>query len=263
MAENVAVLGPAGTFSEQAAERMYPGAELEYLDSVEAVFRRVDGGGGLGVVAMENSLEGSVGMTMESLLKYDLKITKETTLDIVLSLMAAPGVKPGDVKLVMSHPHALAQCRDYLAKNYPGARLQGSASTTEAMTEAAKRGDAAAVGLKEAGLRYGLAELAEGVQDQESQTRFIALSKKPGEGTKTSILFASKDEPGALYSILRVFADANVNLTKIESRPSRRKLGEYWFYVDYENRGMFYRDRELLHMRIRERSTMFKDLGSY
>jgi prephenate dehydratase len=260
---NVAVLGPEGTFSDLAAKRMYPKAKPVYFDDVGDVFKFVDAGKGDGVAAVENSLEGSVGKTMESLMKYDLKITGEATLEIRLCLMAKKGMRPQDAKVVTSHPHALPQCRDYLAKNYPKAKKQPASSTSEAMREAAQRDDAAAVGLKETGLGYGLQVLAENVQDTDSQTRFISISKSEKGGPKTSLIFAVKDEPGALYSILKIFADCGINLTKIESRPSRRKLGEYVFYLDYENKGMKTDGREALHARIRERTTYFKDLGSY
>jgi len=259
----IACLGPEGTFSGVAAGRMYPKAKLVFLDDVGAVFKFVADGKEEGVVAIENSLEGSVGKTMESLMKYDLKITGEATLDINLCLMAKNGVKPKDVKVIMSHSHALAQCREYIVKKYPKAKLQAISSTAEAMKEAGRRKDAAAVGSKEAGQKYGLKALAEGIQDSESQTRFISISKRGKGGPKTSIIFAVKDEPGALYSILKVFADANVNLTKIESRPSKRKLGEYVFFVDYENQRMPERAHEMLRARIQERTAYYKDLGSY
>jgi prephenate dehydratase len=258
----VAVLGPAGTFSEQAAGRMYPGAKLDYVDDVEDVFRFVQEGKGEGVAAIENSLEGSVTQNMDLLMKYDLKIVGEVTLDIHLDMMVKKGVRREDVKVVMSHPHALAQCREYLAKNFPDARRQASSSTSEAMKEVSGRGDAAAVGFRQAGLRYGLYVLADGVQDQESQTRFIALGTKERSGNKTSLIFSARDEPGALYSVLKVFSDNGINLTKIESRPSRKKLGEYVFFLDYEGK-MSAQERDALHGKIMERTTYLKELGSY
>jgi prephenate dehydratase len=259
----VAVLGPAGTFTEQAAGRLFPGAMLEYMEDVGDVFRFVDGGKGDGVAAIENSLEGSIGKTLESLMRYDVKIVGEATLDIHLNLMARKGVRPQDIKVVLSHPTALAQCRDYLSREYPKAKREASSSTSEAIKQAGEKADAAAIGYGEAGLRYGLHVLAEDVQDQESQTRFVAVSKEGRDGPKTSLIFAVKDEPGALYSILKLFADASINLTKIESRPSRRKLGEYVFYLDYENAGLKPPEREALHARIGERTTYMKGLGSY
>jgi prephenate dehydratase len=242
---------------------MYPKVKPVYLDDVEDIFKYVDGGRGNGVVAIENSLEGSVGKTLQCLMRYDVKTTGEVTLDINLCLMAKKGVKPQDIEVVISHPHALAQCTRYLRENHPKAKRESSSSTAEAMREVAGRDDAAAVGFKDAGLKYGLTILAENIQDQESQTRFISISRDWGRGPKTSIIFAVKDEPGALYSILKVFADKKINLTKIESRPSRRKLGEYVFFLDYENNKMTEDEIALLHAKIKERTTMFKNLGNY
>jgi prephenate dehydratase len=233
------------------------------MDDVGDVFKFVEEGKGEGVAAIENSLEGSVGRTLESLMTYDLRITKELTLDISLSLMARKGVKPKDVKVIKSHSQALAQCRDYLARNYKKAKKEAVSSTAEAMKEAAKKKNVAAVGMKETGLKAGLAVLADNIQDMESQTRFISISMREVGGGKTSLIFAVNDEPGALYSILKIFADNNINLTKIESRPSRRKLGEYVFFCDYENAGRKTDERRLLHAMIRERTTYFKYRGSY
>ncbi|MBD3389156.1 MAG: prephenate dehydratase [Candidatus Altiarchaeales archaeon] len=249
----VACLGPKGTFTSQAAEKLYPGAELEYVDDVEDVFEHVKEGSGEGVVAVENSLEGSVGKTMSCLLDYDIYISGEVTLDISLCLIADEGVNRGDVKVVRSHPHALAQCRKALA----GLKTQSTSSTAAAIREVKGKKDVVAVGTKEAAEDYGMKVLEDGIQDLDSQTRFIALAKEDKGGEKTSVIFALKDEPGALYNILKVFADEGINLTKIESRPSRRKLGEYLFYVDYENQG------KDLSAQLKERTDFYKYLGSY
>ncbi len=263
MKHEVAVLGPAGTFTEKAAKTLYPKHEPKYMESVEDVFEYVTEENGFGVVAVENSLEGSVGPSLEGLMNYDVKINGETILDISLCLMAKEGVEKEAIKLIMSHSHALAQCRRYIKKNYPAAKTQATSSTSEALRQASERDDVAAVGLNETGLRYGLNILDEDVQDEDSQTRFIAISKKEVSGRKSSIIFAVKDEPGALYAIVKQFADNNINMTKIESRPSRKKLGEYIFYVDYQNNDMNDNQKDTLHARIRERTTSFKYLGSY
>jgi prephenate dehydratase len=263
MTARVAVLGPDGTFTGAAAARIYPGAELLYLDDIEDVFRFSQDGKGCGVIAIENSLEGSVGRNLELLMKYDLKITAETTMDIRLALMAKKGVGIHDITAVMSHSHALAQCREYLGKNCPNARLDSVSSTTEAMRQAASSTSFAAVGSSEAGRKYNLVVLADAIEDMRSQTRFISIAKKASEGPKTSLIFAVRDEPGALYSILKTFSDSLINLTKIESRPSRKKLGEYVFFLDYESHAMKPDERNILHARLKERTTYFKDLGSY
>jgi prephenate dehydratase len=120
--------------------------------------------------------------------------------------------------------------------------------------------DAAAVGLAESARKMGLPVVAENIQDDVSQTRFVAISKKPAKGRKTSIIFALSDQPGALYGILEVFADRGINLTKIESRPSRRKLGEYLFFMDFENKNA---DVARIIGEIKPKTTFLKVLGSY
>jgi prephenate dehydratase len=261
MKEKIAVLGPEGTFTEMAARRLFKDAHLVYMDGVEDVFKYVDLGRGMGVVAIENSLEGSVVKNLEALMEHDVKICKEVTLDINLCLMKKKEGKK--VETILSHQHALAQCKKYLKKKYPKARLQASDSTAAAMREVSRIRDSAAIGPKEAAKRYNLKIVRENIEDDKSQTRFIAISKKECWGKKTSIIFAVKDEPGALYSVLKVFSDNNINLTKIESRPSRKKLGEYIFYVDFENNGLDKKKAEMLLLKIKERTTLLKNLGSY
>ncbi|MCX6695363.1 MAG: prephenate dehydratase [Candidatus Altiarchaeota archaeon] len=261
MSERVAVLGPKGTFTESAARNLFKSPALVYCYSVEDVFQLVDSEGIKGVVAIENSLEGSVVKNLELLMEHDVKICGETTLDINLCLMKEKGTR--EVKTILSHPHALAQCRRHLHERYPNAKVQSSDSTAAAMQELGKLKDAAAVGPKDAAKTYGLEIVAENIQDDFSQTRFIAISKEDCWGKKTSIIFAVKDEPGALYSTLKVFADNNINLTKIESRPSRKKLGEYVFYVDFENNGLDRKGVGAILSKIRERTTLLKNLGSY
>jgi len=263
MTKKIACLGPQGTFTEKAARKLFPEAELEFLQDVGEVFEYVDGGEGDGVVAVENSLEGSVGDTLEGLMEYDVKVTGETTLDISLCLMAKEGVKSEDVGFVLSHPHALGQCHRYIKENLPDAVEHATKSTAEAILEVADKVNAAAIGFKNSGLSKGLKVLAQDIQDRVSQTRFIAISKTAKTGPKTSIIFAVKDQPGALYSVLKVFSENNINLTKIESRPSRRKLGEYNFYMDYENRGQNEEEIEKFLEGISAYTTYLKYLGSY
>ncbi|MBU0761505.1 MAG: prephenate dehydratase [Candidatus Altiarchaeota archaeon] len=263
MSEKIAVLGPKGTFSEKAAKIMYPQTELMYLEDVDEVFRKVDEEGIIGVAAYENSLEGSVGATLECLEKYDLYVVGSTTINIDLYLMAPSGVGKDAVKVIMSHSHALAQCKKNIKQKYPNASTQAVSSTSEAMKEVKKRNDAGALGLLDAGKRYGLKILEEHMQDENSQTKFISISKNKADGAKTSVIFAVKDEPGALYSIVKEFAIQSLNMTKIESRPSRKKLGEYKFFVDYQNNGMREEDIVKFHDKIKAKTTYFKNLGSY
>jgi prephenate dehydratase len=258
----VAVLGPAGTFTEIAARKAFNDAKLVYCDTVDDVFESVAAGKDYGVVAIENSLEGSVNTTMDCLIEYDLKIAKEIVLDISLCLAVSPKTKKEDVKAIVSHPHALAQCRHFLSENYPKARLQRHESTAAAMKEAKDTLGYAAVGPRESAAIYGLKVLEDSITDASSQTRFVVVSKKEASGKKTSIIFAVKDKPGALYQVLKEFADKGINLTKIESRPSKRKLGEYVFFVDFTGSLTDPKVKDAMTA-LEENTTYFKNLGSY
>lgn len=289
----VAVLGPEGTFTDIAAKKIFNDVDFRYHDTVEDVFDSVKSGTDFGVVAIENSIEGSVNVTMDCLTEYDVKIFREVILDINLCLVALSGTK--NIKVILSHPHALAQCRKFLKKNFPTARLQSCDSTAAAMKELIirfSRGksklrnsireqssrsfdnfvvesknfglkSSAAIGPEETAELYGLRILHRDIQDSKSQTRFIVISKKSSaSGNKTSIIFAVKDTPGALYSVLKKFAIKKINLKKIESRPSKRKLGEYLFFVDFEGNLNDKKVRDVLE-RIRSNTTFTKILGSY
>ena len=261
MSKKIAILGPEGTFTETAAKKLFKDYEFAYMDAVEDVFKYVDSGLGEGVVAIENSLEGSVSKTLESLMEYDVKICDEITIDINLCLM-----KPqecGEITVILSHPHALAQCKKYLKENYPNVKLQASDSTAAAMQELKGMKNAAAIGPKYAATTYNLEMIGENIQDDVSQTRFIVISKKECQGKKTSIIFALKDEAGALYNTLKIFSEKNINLTKIESRPSRKKLGEYIFYVDFKRGKLEDKEVKEVLRDVEEKTTMLKNLGSY
>lgn len=258
----VAVLGPAGTFTEQAAKAFFTKPALDYCDTVEDVFKLVEEGDmEYGVVAVENSLEGSVVKNLEALMEHDVYIVGELTLDINLCLMKNKGA--GRIDVILSHPHALAQCSRFLKKNYPNAKQASAKSTSAAMKELSSYPDAAAIGFCSAAETYGLEVVAENIQDDFSQTRFILISRQKGFGPKTSIIFAVKDEPGALFKILEFFAAKNINLTKIESRPSRRKLGEYVFFMDFENNELSEEDVASALESIKPKTSYLKVLGSY
>lgn len=258
----VGVLGPSGTFTEIAAKKVFKGAEFIYCNTVDEVFDLVDSGIEYGVVAIENSLEGSVNTTMDSLIEYDVKIVREIILDIGLSLVAGQRTDEGEIEMIVSHPHALAQCRRFLSKNFPKARLQRHESTVAAMEEVRDIKGFAAIGPKEAAGIYSLRVLRENIEDAPSQTRFIVISRKEGSGNKTSIIFALRDEPGALYKTLKEFADYRINLTKIESRPSKKKLGEYLFFVDFESSLKEEKVEKVMNA-VKEKTTYLKILGSY
>ncbi|MFH1835916.1 MAG: prephenate dehydratase domain-containing protein, partial [Methanobacteriota archaeon] len=189
---SVAVLGPAGTFTENAAKKIFRDTKVTYCENVEDIFRLVEEGSvEHGVVAMENSLEGSVGKTMEALMEYNTSIVGELTLDINLCLMNRKDTEKID--LILSHPHALAQCAGYLKKHYPKARQVSAKSTAQAMKDLSSYENATAIGFKEGAKTYDLNIVAENIQDDFSQTRFIVISKEKVFGGKTSLIFAVED----------------------------------------------------------------------
>jgi prephenate dehydratase len=262
---SVAVLGPKGTFTEEAAKRLFPGRELDHCDTVEEVFEAVDNGTEYGVVAVENNLEGAVNTTMDCLLEHDVGIFKEVVLDIHMSLMVPPGTKKGEIGTILSHSHSFGQCRKYLKKNYPKAALKRYDSNTAAIKELGelKSKGVAAIGPRAAAELYDLHILSDRIEDAPSQTRFIAISKNIStEGKKTSIIFALKDRPGALYQALKDYSDNGINLTKIESRPAKKKLGEYSFFIDFEGSLNEPKVKNAL-LSLKEKTLFLKTLGSY
>jgi prephenate dehydratase len=195
-----------------------------------------------GVVPIENMIEGSVSVTLDTLaFDSDLLIQREVDLPVSLSLCAKPGVPLADVRTVVSFPHALAQCRSWLAKKLPGSDSRASYSTAEAAAEVArsKRSDLAAICNRLAAEVYGLDVLATEIEDHpENQTRFVVIGRgipAPTGHDKTSVVcFQRSDRPGSLLGILQEFAARSLNLTKLESRPTKQSLGDYCFLIDFE-----------------------------
>jgi prephenate dehydratase len=170
---------------------------------------------------------------------HDLTIKRELVRDIRHALVATPGTKLSDIRTVVSHPHATAQCRRWLFKNLPGVEVLAANSTAEAVQKAVGRPGQAAVGTELAAEIYGGEVLARSIEDfKGNQTRFVVLGsglrQKTGRDKTSLALFLQKDKPGALLMILSEFAYGQINLTKIQSRPTKKRLGEYMFFVDLE-----------------------------
>jgi prephenate dehydratase len=240
----VAYFGPAATFTEEAllTQRDLATADLKALASITAVLDAVareetD----LGFVPIENGIEGTVSATIDGLIHdVDLHIQREVVLDIHLHLMAPPGTGLADIHTVSSYPHALAQCQKYLARTLPAAEQRAANSTADAARVLGASGAAgeAAIAPRLAADQYGLAILAEDVEDHpENQTRFVLVARhrvpRPTGHDKTSIVcFQRADHPGSLHGILGQFSARNINLTKLESRPTKQALGDYCFVID-------------------------------
>lgn len=219
-----------------------------------------------GVIPIENSIEGPVGITLDSLAhKFDLKIYKEIIIPINQNLIVNPGCTMDDIEDVYSHAQAIAQCQDFIREN----KIQPhyAISTARAAKDIIGDNSKAAIGNSKIVELYGLEILQSNIQDVDNnETRFVVVSKKDHEMTgkdKTSIIFSIyEDKPGGLYKILGIFEKNNINLTKIESRPSKKGLGKYLFFVDFNG----HKDDELIQEileEVDEHTYFLKVLGSY
>jgi chorismate mutase/prephenate dehydratase len=266
---SVAFLGPRGTFTEEASRKIFPesGIDFRACSTIFDTFRTVSSGGAsYGVVPVENSTEGSVNTTLDLLVDSDLLVWAEIDLPISHNLIVKPGTNLKDLKIILSHPQALAQCRRYLEEHYRGVELKETSSTGNAVKLLEELEDAAAISTSLAAEIYGMEIAAKAIQDNSQNfTRFFVLSKKDREVTgrdKTSILFSVKHVPGALFSALKIFAERGINLTKIESRPTKQKQWEYVFFIDFEGHRSSKDVSEALE-RLRGETLFLKIVGSY
>ena len=245
-AVRIGFLGPFGTFTEQAllTQPDFAQAELVPYPTMADVLRAAESGEvDLGFVAIENSIEGTVNVTSDTLaFDVDLLIQREVVIGIQQHLMGVPGTTVGAIKEVVSIPHATAQCRSFLHQALPSVSTRAVASTAEAARLVAEAADpsVAAIGNELAAGLYGLDVLAADIEDHpENQTRFVAVAPKvvapPTGHDKTSIVVHQhQDRPGSLVSILQEFAARRINLTNLESRPTKKGLGDYCFLLDLE-----------------------------
>ncbi len=270
MTNRLAYLGPPGSYSEQAAIDYDPDADAVPLPAIPAVVASVeDGLADEAVVPIENSLEGAVTYTLDLLIhQSDLKIKREQVVSIVHCLLADQGTNPADIRVVYSHPQALAQCREYLTRNLPQAAHVASLSTSGAVEDMRRsEAPAAAISSSRAAVLYGAHVVERGIEDLDNnQTRFVVLAREDHPRTgrdKTSVCFDfDSDAPGILYRTLGELAERDINLVKIESRPDRRSLGRYVFLIDMEGHRENATVREAIEG-LKSRASMFKVLGSY
>jgi prephenate dehydratase len=228
-------LGPAGTYSHRAASAVADDEHISFTESVTAIVESVaDGEYDRGVVPVENSIEGSVTESLDAFAEYDIAVVKEIITPIRHALLA----QGESFKTVASHAQALAQCRSYLEANYPEADLEAVASTARGVQRAREDPTVAAIG-HPANATNGesLEVLAEDIQDRTSNaTRFLVVAptdERSDAGSKTSfIVYPDVDYPGLLLEMLEPFADRDINLTRVESRPSGERLGDYVFNID-------------------------------
>ena len=239
MTAALAYLGPPGTFSEQAAIEFDSAAEHVPFPTITATCEAILGGDAdRAILPLENSLAGSIGETHDLILQHrELAIAGELVLPIEHCLILPPAAPLDEIAVIISHPQPLGQCRQYLQRRFPGVRTEATLSTAEAVAEAVRRGaGAAAIGPRRAAQLHGARIAETGVEDDKrNATRFIVLARGDAEPTgrdKTTVTFSTDNRPGALFAALQVFAEKGINLTRIESRPAKERIGAYLFLID-------------------------------
>jgi prephenate dehydratase len=248
----IGFLGPPGTFTEEAlrGDAQLAAGDLRPLRSFVHVLDAVTSGEvDYGFVAIENSIEGTVSITMDQLVfEQDLIIVGEVVLPVRQNLLAPPGTALSDIKRVVSFPHATGQCRGWLAANLPDVEEVAATSTAEAVRQVGegstgfRDGHTAAIGTALAASLYGLEVVAAEIEDHQDNTTRFVLVTRPSNGIpaptghdKTSVVcFQSADRPGSLHGILGQFSARDLNLVKLESRPTKKGLGDYCFIIDFE-----------------------------
>jgi len=265
--QTVAYLGPRATFTHLACIQKF-GESAQYVpvNSIKDVFNEVERGrANFGVVPIENSTEGVVNHTLDMFVDSSLLIYGEVLQEVSHHLLSKAD-RSEDIKKIYSHPHAIAQCRNWLETNLPHVPVSEVPSTARAAELCVDDLSGAAIASELAGQLYGLKVLKARIEDNINNfTRFLVLSQKPSERTgkdKTSVMLSVKDKVGALYELLRPFASHGINMTKIESRPSRRKAWEYIFFVDIEGHLEEDRVKKALE-EVKGRCLFLKILGSY
>lgn len=246
-AENLYFLGPEGTYAHSAMQKFVKNLDIKAKNiipvfPITAVFNAIEKDkSAIAVLPIENSIEGIVRETIDNLVKLEdknFKIVAETVIPINHCLMSKSTDK-ADIKEVISHAQALGQCSGYLCKNFPNVRITPAASTSEAAKSLQDKDKThAAIAAEVAANLYGLNILDRNINDVlDNKTRFILLARgeRPSTGyDKTSIFFSVNNEPGALFNVLSIFNMYKINMLFIDSRPSRKKMGEYNFSIDLE-----------------------------
>lgn len=264
---SVAYLGPEGTFSHSALMEIFNDNIIPLSQkTIPDVFHAIEiGEATAGVVPIENSTEGAVTFTLDELLDKDLFICGEHYLKISYTLLSREK-NLNKIKRVYTHPQSIGQCKGWIQKNLPHAEVVEFNSTAQSAQRAASEAESAAIGSALLGKLYNLDILAEKLEDSlQNFTRFLVIGKKDNEPTgndKTSIICSLKDKPGALHELLKYFQQSGINMTKIESRPNKRKAWEYNFYIDFLGHRLDSQIAKTL-TKMAEHTMFIKVLGSY
>ncbi|HCA27881.1 MAG TPA: prephenate dehydratase [Betaproteobacteria bacterium] len=263
----VAYLGPEGTFSQAAAVKHFGhAAETISCGSIDEIFHRLEAGGAAyGVVPVENSSGGAVGVTLDLLVQSPLQICGEVNLRVHQCLLCKQD-SLDEVRRIYSHAQSLAQCREWLNHNLPAAERVPVVSNTEAARLAAEDAGGAAIAGEIAGELYGLCTVARNIEDQaDNTTRFLVMGTRdaaPSGRDKTSVAMSAKNRPGAVYALLEPLAQHRVSMTRMESRPSRTGLWEYVFFIDIEGHRQDEKVAQAL-AELTEKASFLRILGSY
>ncbi len=265
--EKVGFQGEIGSYSEEAVHKFFVNAVSKPYKNLSDLFLSLENGEiEYAIVPVENSIQGSITETYDLLLRSSVRVSGEINIKINHCLIAHSGIIKNDINLVYSHPQALGQCRNYLRGYGRETIATYDTAGSVKMIKEKKLKNAAAIASRETAKLYDMAIIDEQIQDNEDNfTRFFCLSNKKTESTgndKTSIIFSSGHVSGALYKALREFAEREINLCKIESRPTRKKAWEYNFYLDFEG----HIDDEICNTAIeglKNISSTVKILGSY
>ena len=262
----VAYLGPEATFTHLASISKF-GSSVKYLPaiSISEVFQEVDQKrADYGVVPVENSIEGAVSHSLDRFIDSDLKICSEILFEISHNLMSNGPLK--EISRIYSNPQVFGQCRMWLEKNLPRAELIETTSTTQAAQRAQREDGSAAIASKLAATLYNLPIVAEAIEDlAHNVTRFLVISREipaPTGRDKTSVLLSIKDKVGALYEMLSPIRRHRINMTKIESRPSKKKAWDYYFFIDFEGHVEDAKVKKMLK-ELEGKVRFLKILGSY
>ncbi len=267
----VAYLGPTGTYTHEAALKMFGhAAVLSPMETIEATLLTAEKGDcDFAVLPFENSAAGTVGATMDALVHTPLVINGETVLRIRHNLLSADDtLTPATVKEIHAHPQALEQCRGWIEKNAPQATLHAADSNAAAakLATTSKAAGMAIIASHTAQEIYQLSRLAENIEDfNNNSTRFLILGQQqpqPSGADKTSFIMSVKEEAGAMFRVLKPLADNNINMTKFESRPARGQLWEYLFFIDCIGHQQNVALTTAL-AEVKQRASFIKILGSY
>lgn len=269
--DKIGVLGPRYTFSDQVADKFNKSKQRKYFNTIWEIFealkkRTIQ----QGIAPIENTIHGTVRETFDSLFLSDLKIQGMYSLPIHHCVAVLPGTKKRDIKKFISHQQALNQSQKYIRKNFPKAQQIGFSSTAKAIEAMMKQnsGIAAVICSENAANENNLRIMDKNIEDQKGNKTFFAVlghdfAKPTGKKIRTSIAFHfKKDHPGTLFSVFKAFNDAKVNMTKIESRPTLPKWGNYIFFLDFEGDMNKPKIANLLEL-IQKKVAMLKNFGSY